>query len=162
MTKAAELFSRGLAAYQARDFDGARDLFSAALSLSPQNANYLYYRGSVSQELGDTDTAIADFSKALALVPSCAPIRYSRADLYFSSGKTAEAVADFDEIIQHAGTDARYWVSLAYLGRGIAALDCGNIDGAISDLTAAEDAAKEEGDAGLIARIGSELERNGF
>lgn len=162
MTEATELFSRGLAAYQQRDFSGAWDLFSKALSLCPGNANYLYYRGAASHELGMDSEAFADYSQALTLVPASIPIRYSRAELSFSCGKTDDALKDFNEIIQHGEADTRYWLALSYLGRGLAALDSGDVDQAVLDLTAAEDIANEEGDAGLIARIGSELERNGF
>lgn len=156
-------FKKGLELYAARKFSDACEFFSAAIDLRPDNVNYHYYRGVCLCELGKMDDAVLDYSFALERVPGCVPIRYNRAELYLEMGDNDSAEADFSKIIDsEISEDNKYWLSLSFLGRGILKLDAGDIDSAISDCTAAEDLANEIGDKGLIARIGKELERNGF
>ncbi len=162
MSEADELFSGGLAAYQARSFSKAYALFSEAVKLSPKNPNYLYYRGTCAQELGLTTEAAKDYAAALARAPASIPIRYVQAELLMSAGEVEKAADDFNRIISTATADSRYWCALSYLGRGLISLEKGEIETAISDLSHAEELAHEEGDKVLAARIGAELERSGF
>eukprot|EP00831_Metopus_contortus_P073932 TRINITY_DN6747_c0_g1_i1.p4 TRINITY_DN6747_c0_g1~~TRINITY_DN6747_c0_g1_i1.p4 ORF type:complete len:124 (+),score=19.82 TRINITY_DN6747_c0_g1_i1:145-516(+) len=106
--------------------------------------------------------AISDYTKALSRRPAAYPIRYNRADLFLQSGDLEKAREDFEEILRAAGKEDPHWSALAYLGRGLIRLEEGEVEGAIIDLTTAEDLARLDGDKLLLARIGDELERSGF
>lgn len=157
-----DLFRQGLVLFAARDFREAAACFTDALRKNPENVNYYYYRGVCFQETGAANEAISDYTNALVRQPTAYPIRYNRADLFLQSGDLQRAREDFEEILSAAGTEDPHWSALAYLGRGLIRLEDGEIEGAIMDLTTAEDLAKLDGDKLLLARIGDELEKSGF
>ncbi len=157
-----DLFRQGLVLFAARDFSGAAGYFTDALRENSENVNYYYYRGVCYQETGDANEAISDYTKALSRRPAAYPIRYYRADLFLQSGDLEKAREDFEEILRAAGKEDPHWSALAYLGRGLIRLEEGEVEGAIIDLTTAEDLARLDGDKLLLARIGDELERSGF
>lgn len=157
-----ELFAFGLSAFQRRDFLEAERLFTDALIIEPNNPNYLFYRASARAEQGNKNDAVADLSAAIAIVPTSLPILYRRGELYLEMNDLEKASADFSLVLEDTSDDGRYWRALAHLGRGMVFLETGDVEMAIIDLSDAEDLAKAEGDSGLIARIGSELERSGF
>ena len=153
-------FQNGLLAFQEQKFSEAVVCFQNAVSDEPENVNYLYYLGSSLSGLGRKSEAVEVLSRALD-VTDAAPIRYMRAELTMDERPDA-AAEDFSRIIGQGSCENRYWTSLSYLGRGLLSLETGDIDAALTDFTAAEDLARSEGDASLIARIGTTLEKNGF
>jgi tetratricopeptide (TPR) repeat protein len=162
MNSDTDVFRQGLLLFAARNFREAAGCFTDALRKNPENVNYYYYRGVCFQETGAANEAISDYTNALVRQPTAFPIRYNRADLFLQSGDLEKARTDFEEILSAAGKEDPHWSALAYLGRGLIRLEEGEIEGAIMDLTTAEDLAKKDGDKLLLARIGDELERSGF
>jgi tetratricopeptide (TPR) repeat protein len=64
----ADLFSRGNAAYEARDFAGAVALYDSAAA-GMTSAELLYNRGNARFKLGEIGRAIADYNRAYVLKP---------------------------------------------------------------------------------------------
>ena len=157
-----DAFNQGLRSYAARDFVKATEYFTDALCVNPENVNYYYYRGVCFQEMGDAAKAISDYSEALIRHPDTSAIRYNRAELYLASGEAGKARRDYEMILTSGKEEDWHWVALAYLGRGLILLEEGRVEEAISDMSSAEELAKKDGDKLLLARIGDELERNGF
>lgn len=164
MPAADECFRLGMDAYLARNFAESADWFTRALWENPGNVNYYYYRGIAYQEMEQYPSAVADYTEALTRLPSCVPIRYNRADIWRKLGHAERAAEDLTYIIVHAdrAKGEGHWLALAYLNRGLARIDCGDVERALVDLGKAEGLAHELGDSILLAQIADELEKSGL
>ncbi len=128
--------------------------------INPNNGTTFYNAGVTEQALGDLDKAVDDYRTAVRLLPSFAPGRAalgvllkakdpdaalaefsraleldgqstalsSRASLYLSLGQFEAAIRDFDTLIAHDRAN-----SLAYLNRGVAHEQQGNLQSALED-----------------------------
>jgi tetratricopeptide (TPR) repeat protein len=128
--------------------------------INPQNGTTFYNAGVTEQAGGALDKAVDDYRTAVRLLPSFAPAHAalgvvlkakdpnaalaefnraleldaqsmalnSRANLYLSLGQLEESIRDFDELIAHDSSD-----SLAYLNRGVAKEQQGNLQSALED-----------------------------
>jgi tetratricopeptide (TPR) repeat protein len=103
------LVGRALAYNAKGDRDRARDDFTAAIALDPNNALAYNDRGVLWREKGDPDRAIADFTRAIeieALPHSDLPgsghvnVFANRALAYEAKGDLDRALADFDAAIK--------------------------------------------------------------
>lgn len=164
MTAADEYFRQGMDAYLARNFAESVDWFARALRENPDNVNYYYYRGIAYQEMEQYPSAVADYTEALARLPGCVPIRYNLADICRKLGRADRAAEDLTYIIVHADRTKGegHWLALAYLNRGLARIDCGDVERALGDFGKAEGLAQELGDKILLAQIADELEKSGL
>lgn len=155
-------FTDGMTAYANQEFAEAERLFSMAVSQSPENPNYLSYLGMVKQNLGKTEEAKEIIEKALTLIPTSVPLHYTLGELTFQLGLHEHARSEFTFICKSNETDSEYWKALSHLNLGLLALESANIDEALTEISQAEDIARNLGDIGLISRISTEVERNGF
>ncbi len=164
MGPADEYFQQGMKCYLARNFSESVAWFTKALAENPENVNYYYYRGVSYQEMGAYREAVDDYTNALDRYAGCVPIRYNRAEICRKLGNAARAEEDLTYIIVHAdrAKGEGHWLALAYLNRGLARIDAGDLERALTDFGKAEDLAKESGDKLLLARIGDELEKSGI
>lgn len=164
MESAETYFQCGMKAYLARDYEESVVWFTKALAVLPDNVNYYYYRGVSYEGLGNTECAVEDYTRALERYPGCVPIRYSRAGLLRESGNAELAAADLTYIIVHADREKGegQWLALAYLNRGLARIDAGDLEPALVDFEKAETIARELDDRILLAQIGNELDRSGL
>ncbi|HJJ89086.1 MAG TPA: tetratricopeptide repeat protein [Methanocorpusculum sp.] len=164
MTKAEDFFQKGMEMYLIRNFEESVEWFTKALAENPENVNYYYYRGMALQEINQYAAAIVDYSAALDRYLGCIPIRYNRADLYQKIGQEKRAVEDLTYIILHADQTKGegYWLALAYLNRGLASIDCGNLEQGLDDLGKAEFMAKKMKDKTLLTQISEVLENSGL
>ena len=92
-------FAEGLAAFSRRDFSAARELFSQAVSLQPENPNYRYYHAITLRELRCLQEAADELSYILdkQTVPSA--FLYTRGDIFLEMGDPAKAEA----VVETAG-----------------------------------------------------------
>ncbi|HJJ97555.1 MAG TPA: hypothetical protein O0X45_00565 [Methanocorpusculum sp.] len=164
MTAADEYFQKGMQAYLVRNFAESIEWFTKALAENPENVNYYYYRGTSYQELEQYSEAVADYSAALDRFSGCVPIRYNRAEICRKLGHADRAAKDLTYIIVHADRTKGegHWLALAYLNRGLARIDCGDLETGLVDFGKAEALAKELGDKILLAQIADELEKSGL
>ncbi|MBS2009575.1 MAG: tetratricopeptide repeat protein [Cyanobacteria bacterium SZAS TMP-1] len=72
---AANAYAKAIDAQKAGSFDDAIALYTKALSIAPQNADYNYGLGTCYQQKGDMDNAIAQYQKALAIMPGNADFK---------------------------------------------------------------------------------------
>lgn len=164
MTAADVFFRSGMQAYLARNFAESVAWFTKALAENPENVNYYYYRGTSFQEMERYAEAVADYTAALDRFSGCVPIRYNRADICRKLGHADRAAEDLTYIIVHADwtRGEGHWLALAYLNRGLARIDCGDLEAGLADFGKAEALAKELGDKILLAHIADELEKSGL
>ena len=164
MTAADVFFRSGMQAYLSRNFAESVAWFTKALAENPENVNYYYYRGTSFQEMERYVEAVADYTAALDRFSGCVPIRYNRADICRKLGHADRAAEDLTYIIVHAdrARGEGHWLALAYLNRGLARIDCGDLEAGLADFGKAEALAKELGDKILLAQIADELEKSGL
>lgn len=106
----------------------ARDSFSKAIKLEPQNPDYYFLRGTSQMELGYLDEAIADFSATLARDARKSNAYYNRALAHGMQRRYDAALKDFDMTIQLQPNDVA-----AYRDRGLTRERTGDVLGAIDD-----------------------------
>ncbi len=164
MTAADVFFRSGMQAYLSRNFAESVAWFTKALAENPENVNYYYYRGTSFQEMERYAEAVADYTAALDRFSGCVPIRYNRADICRKLGHADRAAEDLTYIIVHADRTRGegHWLALAYLNRGLARIECGDLEAGLADFGKAEALAKELGDKILLAQIVDELEKSGL
>ncbi|MDU9376786.1 hypothetical protein McpSp1_14130 [Methanocorpusculaceae archaeon Sp1] len=159
-----EFFRNGMKEYLNRNFAESVVWFSQAIQKNPENVNYYYYRGTAYQEMDEFAKAVADYSEALNRFSGCVPIRYNRAEICRKMGHADRAAEDLTYIIVHAdrAKGEGHWLALAYLERGLARIDCGDLTKGLADFGKAEGLAKELDDKILLAQIANELEKSGL
>jgi tetratricopeptide (TPR) repeat protein len=98
------LIDEGARLYRRGEYAGARDAFTQALRLDPQNASAYYNRGLAWKALKDYAKAIADLDEAIRLNPRDAEAWNNRGLARFHSRDYKKALRDFDEAIRLDGT----------------------------------------------------------
>jgi lipoprotein NlpI len=118
-----------------REFHRAEQVWTNAISASPNTANLYDERGNVRDFLGDHDGALSDFNRAISLAaPKDRVAAYynDRAITFWTTHDWRSAIADDTEALKHDDTSAT-----AYRGRGIAEYFAGKFDAASVDLAKA-------------------------
>jgi Flp pilus assembly protein TadD len=82
----------GVHLFRSADYQGARQSFSAALSLQPEDANLHYNVGQCYDRLGNTAQAEQAYANCLQRSPNHGPARHALAGLLVRQGRRDEAV----------------------------------------------------------------------
>ncbi|WP_218082224.1 tetratricopeptide repeat protein [Anthocerotibacter panamensis] len=101
------LVQQGTDRFDRKDYQGAIEAYTQALSLNPNNALAYYNRGSARAiSLQDYTGAIADYTRALRLNPSMAEAHYNMASAHLALGDRQAALQNLKraaEIFQAQG-----------------------------------------------------------
>ncbi len=125
---ATEWRERGRLFSRARQYEGAVQAFTDALSADPSNATACCERGEALDRLGRHEQAIADCTRALDLDRPLAAAHACRARAQAALGKPREALTDADAAVRLDAHDAGARVSRAQVRRLLA-----DLDGALAD-----------------------------
>ena len=115
---AAAYYYRGAAHQAKRDFDRAITDYSQAISIDPNDADYLNGRAGAYEAKNDMSRAMADYDQAIQLNPKSVYAYNNRGATYQRKGDYARASADYGEVtrLQPKNPDAwaaRCWVRAA-------------------------------------------------
>ncbi|MBX3025873.1 tetratricopeptide repeat protein [bacterium] len=132
-TRSQQLDAKGLVPFQAKRWQEAQPIFSAALQADPDDAVAAYYLGLTEARLGNRPNAIRDIERALALDPTLKPALLDLGILYFDSGQYPAAQQWLERAYQQP--DSRFSAAL-YLG--ITRLRLGDPAGALAYLREAQ------------------------
>jgi tetratricopeptide (TPR) repeat protein len=126
-----DYYRQGVKLIQQKEYDGAIEMFNAALAEFPDSSIIFDIRGSTYHRKGEHEKALADYTHVIALQPEHPGGWNSRGNLYHELGEYDKAIADFTHCIPmaHEG-DGAYWSN-----RGISYYEKGDLDAALSDLT---------------------------
>ena len=121
-------FEKGLALAGIGEWQGAREAFTRAIELDPNDAMAYFERGIVCGNLGNQQQKIRDLDKAIELEPNDAAAYVNRGIAYANLGNHRQEIADYDRAIE---MDPKY--AMAYYNRGVAYFIRGDYRQAISD-----------------------------
>ena len=115
-TDAAGFSRRGQAFVSRRDYPAAIADLDRAVTLAPDNADYVYQRGMARWAAGQVFLAMADIEQSLKLRPNDAATLLARAELRFVGHDPADGVRDLDAIdkIAPAAADVRFGLAGLY------------------------------------------------
>lgn len=119
--------------------------FDTAIGLHAVCAPAYRGRGLALQLQGDFAAAAAELTKAIRLDSRYGAAYESRADLYLEMEDYAQAIADYGKVLQLTRDDAE--AASLYSRRGVAQLDSGNLEAAVSDFSAAIDRDPRDADS---------------
>lgn len=125
-------YQRGLAYYEANQYQNAADDLTKVLQLDGNHANAYYYRGNTRFQLGDEQGAIEDYSQAIKLDATLKAAFSNRGNLRSMIGDEQGAIEDFNKAIQ---IDPE--MAPAYLARCLSRSNIDDQKGAIEDCTQA-------------------------
>ncbi len=97
--RAAPHFARARELTEAADYDGAREEFEKALTLSPENLDVVRHAAANEAAAGDYPAAARYYERALALAPYSLSIRYDLGRVYENFDK-AKAAPLYGEILE--------------------------------------------------------------
>ncbi len=100
-------FTRGVACRVAGELEAAEDAFSAAVALTPRDAEAWYERGEVRLQRGKFAAAADDFNNALRLDSTFWEARRGRGHSLVWLGRYAEAIDDCNRVLHLECHDAR-------------------------------------------------------
>ena len=109
-------FDRAAAAYQAGDYEGARQDYDLILQLDPENARAYLRRGDTYDELGAPGQAQTDYGEAIRLDPTLTDAYLNRALLHMKQGAYAAALTDYEQaaLLEPRNANAYYGQAFAY------------------------------------------------
>lgn len=94
---AQQLYSQGLAHYEAKDIDSAIRDYDIVIRLNPDYAEAYYGRGRARYDRGDLDVAIQDFSRAIATKPDYVDAYEARAFARMAIDDSEGAISDLNK-----------------------------------------------------------------
>lgn len=115
------------------NLNGAITLYTEAIELNPDNAEYYYNRGNVCRYVGNYEQAISDFDKAIEINPIYVEAYNKRGLTNYMLKNYAEAVFDFSKAIK---IDPNSYDS--YVGRCYCYEELGQMDKAKEDVEKAQ------------------------
>ena len=92
-------FEKGMAEYQAENYEEAIGYFEKAYSENPKDARYTLYLGLTRREMQDYSEAVKFFKETIDIDPSTPDIQYVLADVLYGIGNYEEALAAADAAI---------------------------------------------------------------
>jgi tetratricopeptide (TPR) repeat protein len=122
----------GMLCYNRGQFDEAVAHFTAAIQLSPADAQAYAFRGDAHRLRCDYDRAVADYDRAIELTPDVAALHVNRGVIHELRHDTAAAVADFSAALRLDPTSVA-----AYFNRGKLHVAQGEHAMALADLSEA-------------------------
>jgi tetratricopeptide (TPR) repeat protein len=120
--------SRGVAEYNAEQFDAAEKDFTTSAGIDPNYVLNYFYLGRLKHRIGDYSGAVAQLNEALSRAPDWAVALNERGKSFGALNDSASAIADFTRAIE---LDA-YLVD-AYHQRGIIEIANADYAGALRD-----------------------------
>lgn len=91
---------RALSFEEKGDLVQAIDAYSAALRISPYNAQLLYRLGLAFDKKGDCDRAITSFDEALRISPAFVEALYARGNAWMNKHRIDRAIEDYDAVLR--------------------------------------------------------------
>lgn len=91
-----QMISRGIAAFEAENYDEALGHLDEALAVSPNSPFILNLRGAVYTKQKDFEAARKNFEAAVVADPQFFPARFNLGELLFLEGQYEEALAYFE------------------------------------------------------------------
>jgi tetratricopeptide (TPR) repeat protein len=134
--------ARTLAADLAADSGQPRralELLDALIADEPEVGTLYNRRGLAQEALGDRSAAVTDFEHAAGLDPSLPQPHINLGRLLRDQGRAREAEQEFALAITRGSAEAQAW-----LGRGLARIARGDLEGGRGDLRQARDLARAE------------------
>jgi tetratricopeptide (TPR) repeat protein len=122
------LASRAWAYFAYGSWQHARADYSAAIELTPRNAELYYDRGLVAAAQSDKQAALRDFDTSLAIDSNLVPALLQRARIHVAQGDFTGALTDYSTAILLQPKNASVWSA-----RGQVHLNQHNYQGAIQD-----------------------------
>jgi len=86
--------------YDLNQYDEAEAVIDGAITLNPDNANFLRLKAKILSERCDYAEALSLIEKSLKLDPTNPDILETKADIYFGTGDFQKAKAAYDEILE--------------------------------------------------------------
>jgi tetratricopeptide (TPR) repeat protein len=121
--------NRGIAHYQAKEYDAAIEDFNTALGIDPDYAYIFEWRGHAYSGKGEKDKALADYTRMVELEPERTDGWRCRGGYYHETGEYDKAIADFTQCIAIMPEHPSYWAN-----RGVSYFEKGDYDKALADL----------------------------
>ena len=128
----AVFFFQGNAAFESEEYEDAKDFYTKAIELNPQDAEVYNNRGVTYYEQGNFSAALQDYNKAIELNPQYTSAYFFRGLVYSKRKEFDTAISDFTKAIE---LDLQYVA--AYNNRGFAYYKQGNYSVAIQDFATA-------------------------
>eukprot|EP01125_Pyxidicula_operculata_P012826 TRINITY_DN4225_c0_g1_i1.p1 TRINITY_DN4225_c0_g1~~TRINITY_DN4225_c0_g1_i1.p1 ORF type:complete len:442 (+),score=102.67 TRINITY_DN4225_c0_g1_i1:22-1347(+) len=100
MSEAEQLKEAGNKKFSAKDYEGAIQLYSRAISLSPENSTYYANRAAAYLAYGKVTEALNDCNSAIRIDPKYMKSYYRRAKCYLALGDYVKAEQDYKFLIE--------------------------------------------------------------
>ncbi len=108
-------FKKAESQFESGDFLGSIQLYTLAIELDPQNAQYISQRGVAFFRIGKNEEALYDLDQAMKLEPNN-PYRYSsRAFILSNLNRIDDAIKDYEKAIELDPEDAIAYNNLGLL-----------------------------------------------
>jgi tetratricopeptide (TPR) repeat protein len=120
--------NRGIAHYQAKEYDAAIAEFNTALSIDPDYTYAFEWRGHAYFDKGEKDKTLEDFTRMVELKPERTDGWSCRGNHYHEAGEYDKAIADYNRCIALMPEHPSYW-----LNRGTSYFEKGDYDKALAD-----------------------------
>lgn len=111
--KAIAEIDKGLAAMRKKQYDAARDHFTKASKISPNNPDVYYLRGNAELKLQQTDVATKDFEQAVALEPTHEKALLALGQMQLDAGDPKAAITTLNRSFSANGASWRTYYLLA-------------------------------------------------
>jgi len=126
---ATAFYFRGEANALKRDYDRAIADYTQAITLSPNDADFLTGRAAAYEAKKDLDRAMADYNQAIKVNPKAVHVFNSRGAAFQRKGDYARASADYGEVTRLQPTNADAWGARCW----VRAIDGRELRQALSD-----------------------------
>ena len=100
ISKAAEIYNRGLELQQSGNVDAVLLEYERAIALNPKMANAYNNRANIKLSRNDLAGAIADYTKVVELNPKHGLSYFNRGNIHLQQNNTDAAIADFARAIE--------------------------------------------------------------
>jgi tetratricopeptide (TPR) repeat protein len=123
------LFEKGVGAFKEGRYQEAVDLFSAIISVAPDDAKALKNRGVALMNLGEIDSAIADFNEAIRINPELKGLYSNLGAAWHYKGAYDKAIACYDlDIAQRPD------LYITYFNRALSKVESDQLEMALVDI----------------------------
>lgn len=112
-----EILKQGATAYEAGEYDGARDAFISSQLLAPDRPEIYYNLGNTHYKLGDYDTALKNYEQALdtEAVDLRQKAHYNMGNSYVRKGQFDDAIEQYEAAIKLDSEDVQAKENLEFV-----------------------------------------------